>query len=265
MIILAMLCISCFTQWIAPYGPNEAAAIAGARPSAAHWLGTDMLGKDILTRLCYGSRLSLLCGLFSITLAVLLGAPLGAVAGYYARAISTERMSKIDILLMRSVDIALAFPSVLIALLVSVVLPPGWLRVIIAVGIINVPAIARQCRATVLTVRNLDYVLASQALGAPRWRTLWREILPSLTGPVVTLATLGIGTAVLEVAALSFLGIGGDPTEPEWGSMLSQAKNYWSKNPWAAIGPGLAISLTVLGFNLLGDALRDALDPRSQA
>ena len=113
-------------------------------------------------------------------------------------------------------------------------------------------------------MRNLDYVLASRALGASRWRTLWREILPSLTGPIVTLATLGIGTAVLEVAALSFLGIGGDPTEPEWGSMLSQAKNFWSKNPWAAIGPGVAISITVLGFNLVGDALRDALDPRSQ-
>ena len=162
---------------------------------------------------------------------------------------------------MRSLDVALAFPSVLIALLVAVMLPPGWTRVILAVALINLPTVARQCRATVLTVRNLDYVLASRALGARSLRTLLRDILPSLIAPVITLATLGIGTAILEVAALSFLGIGGDPSEPEWGCMLAQSKSYWSHNPYAAIGPGAAITLTVLGFNLLGDALRDALDP----
>ena len=254
-IVLLAILIACGADFLAPYGPNVASEEAAALPSYRHWLGTDLLGKDILARLCYGSRLSLICGTLSISMAVFLGVPLGAVAGYFS--------GKIDALIMRSIDVALAFPSVLIALLVSVAMPPGWLRVIIAVGLINLPTVARQCRATVLTVRNLDYVLASRALGASRLRTLWREILPSLTGPVVTLATLGIGTAVLEVAALSFLGLGGDPSEPEWGGMLSQAKNYWSKNPWAAVGPGLAISITVLGFNLVGDALRDALDPRS--
>jgi peptide/nickel transport system permease protein len=236
---------------------DAADPLAISQPSWQHWLGTDALGKDIFARLCFGARLSLLCGTLSILLAVSIGVPLGAVAGYYA--------GIVDALIMRSIDIALAFPSVLIALLVSVSLPPGWLRVIVAVGLMNIPAVARQCRATVLTVRNLDYVMASRALGASHLRTLCRDIMPSLLAPVVTLATLGIGTAILEVAALSFLGIGGDPSEPEWGSMLAQSKSYWSKNPWAAIGPGLAISMTVLGFNLLGDALRDALDPQFQS
>jgi ABC-type dipeptide/oligopeptide/nickel transport system permease subunit len=225
----------------------------GQPPSWQHWLGTDDLGKDVYSRVCYGAQLSLLCGTLSVTLAIALGLPTGAAAGYYGGAVDT--------LLMRGIDVALAFPSVLVALLVAAAFRPGWATVIIAVGLINVPTIARQVRATVISVRYLDYVMASRALGATPLRTLVREILPSLAGPVGTLATLGIGTAILEVAALSFLGIGGDPTEPEWGSMLDQAKDYWSTNAWAALGPGLAISLTVLGFNLLGDALQDALDP----
>jgi peptide/nickel transport system permease protein len=256
-IVLTVCLTALFTEWLAPYAPQATDQVAAANPSWQHWLGTDLLGKDILSRIMYGARLSLLCGVSSMLLAISCGVPIGLIAGYFA--------GSIDSFLMRSMDIALAFPSVLIALLVSTLLPPGWLRVILAVGIINLPAVARQCRATVLSVRHLDYVIASRALGATAFRTLWREILPSLIGPVVTLATLGMGTAILEVAALSFLGIGGDPTEPEWGSMLSQAKTYWSKNPWAAVGPGFAITLTVLGFNLLGDTLRDALDPQTDA
>jgi peptide/nickel transport system permease protein len=253
--VVCVALVAMFAHVIAPYGSDQADWEAISHPSWKHWLGTDVLGKDIFSRLCFGTRLSLLCGVLSVALAVAIGAPLGAVAGYYA--------GVLDSLIMRTLDVALTFPSVLIALLVSVSIAPGWTRVIIAVGLMNIPTIARQCRATVLTVRHLDYVLASRALGASSFRTLWREILPSLVAPVVTLATLGLGTAILEVAALSFLGIGGDPTEPEWGSMLSQSKSYWSKNPYAALGPGAAITLTVLGFNLLGDALRDALDPQS--
>lgn len=238
----------------APYGENTSASGTSAWPTLAHWLGTDPLEKDVLSRVIYGSRLSLLAGVISISLAVAIGAPLGAIAGYFG--------GLVDSLLMRTIDVALVFPSVLIALLVSAAWRPSWVTVVVAVGLINVPVFARQVRATVLSVVQLEYVLASRAFGATGWRILLREILPSLVSPVVVLSSLSLGTAILEVAGLSFLGIGGDLTEPEWGSMLAQAKDFWSVNPWFAIGPGAAISLTVLGFNLLGDGLRDALDPR---
>ena len=249
-----MALVAVVPQLVARYEPNFSLGQSTQRPTWQHWLGTDKLGKDVYARTCYGARLSLLCGTLSVALALLIGVPAGTTAGYFT--------GLADTLIMRSIDVALAFPSVLVALLIAAAFRPGWTTVIIAVGLINVPAIARQARATVLSVRGLDYVVASRALGATPLRTLLREILPSLTGPVITLSSLGIGTAILEVAALSFLGIGGDPTEPEWGSMLGQARNFWIANPWAALGPGLAISLTVLGFNLLGDALQDALDPR---
>lgn len=244
---------------VAPYRLDQELAIdqIAHRPSREHWLGTDELGKDVLSRVMFGSRLSLAAGLVSIVLAVLLGAPLGAIAGYFG--------GRVDSLLMRAIDVALAFPSVLIALLVSAAYGPSWAAVVIAVGLINVPVFARQVRATVLTVAQLDYVLATRALGATSWHVVTRAILPSLVSPVVVLASLSLGTAILEVAGLSFLGLGGDPTIAEWGAMLTRAKTYWSSNPWLALGPGVAISLTVLGFNLLGDGLRDALDPRSEA
>jgi ABC-type dipeptide/oligopeptide/nickel transport system permease subunit len=241
----------------APYGVNETSGTAAARPSLAHWLGTDALRKDVLTRVIYGARLSLLAGVVSITLAVALGAPLGAVAGYFG--------GRTDSLVMRVIDVALVFPSVLIALLVAAAWRPGWMTVVVAVGLINVPVFARQVRASVLSAAQLEYVLASRAFGASSWRILTREILPAILSPIVVLSSLSLGTAILEVAGLSFLGIGGDLTEPEWGGMLAQAKDYWTTNPWFALGPGAAISLTVLGFNLLGDGLRDALDPRVEA
>jgi peptide/nickel transport system permease protein len=253
LIVLMVILVALVPGLLARHHPDTRSGNVGEPPSWQHWLGTDDSGKDVLSRVCYGARLSLFCGALSVALAVAIGLPCGAAAGYYG--------GWIDTLLMRAIDIALAFPSVLIALLIAAAFRPGWATVIIAVGLINVPAIARQVRATVVSVRHLDYVVASQALGATPFRTLHREILPALAAPIITLATLGIGTAILEVAALSFLGIGGDPTDPEWGNMLGRAKDYWSTNAWAALGPGLAISATVLGFNLLGDALQDALDP----
>lgn len=250
-------------NWLGPYRPEQrhrqsdepsARYAVFAKPSARFWLGTDENAKDVLTRVVHGSRLSLVAGGLSVLLAILIGVPLGAVAGYFGR--------WADALLMRSVDVALAFPSILIALLVAMALRPGWEAVILAVGLINVPVFARQVRATVLTIRHLDYVTASRALGASSAHVLWRVILPGAVNPVVVLATLGLGAAILEVAGLSFLGVGGDPTEPEWGAMLAQANDDLGVSIWPALGPGLAISLTILGFNLLGDGLRDALDPR---
>jgi peptide/nickel transport system permease protein len=164
---------------------------------------------------------------------------------------------------MRAIDVLLAFPSVLIALLMATAFQPGWITVIAATALLNVPGAARQVRAVVLTVKHLDYVEAGRALGASTLRTLMIDILPSLAGPVSALASIGIGTAILETAGLSFLGIGGDRTEPEWGTMLANAKDYWSKNPWGAIGPGAAISITVLGFHLLGGALHEWFAPET--
>lgn len=258
-IALAFVVVALAADWLAPYRLDQELAIdqIASRPTRDHWLGTDELGKDVLSRVMFGSRLSLAAGLVSIVLAVALGAPLGAIAGYFG--------GRVDSLLMRAIDVALAFPSVLIALLVSAAYGPSWVAVVIAVGLINVPLFARQVRATVLTVAQLDYVLASRALGASSWHVITRAILPSLISPVVVLGSLSLGTAILEVAGLSFLGLGGDPTIAEWGAMLTRAKTYWNSNPWLALGPGIAISMTVLGFNLLGDGLRDALDPRSEA
>ena len=256
-IVGVFLIMALAADWIAPYGPSAVASEVAAPPSPAHWLGTDALRKDVLSRVILGSRLSLLAGTLSVLLPVLVGVPLGAVAGYFG--------GTIDTLAMRSLDVALSFPSVLIALLVAAAYRPSWAAVVVAVGLINVPIFARQVRATVLSIARLEYVEASRAFGASFWHILTRQIAPALVSPVVILASLSIGTAILEVAGLSFLGIGGDPTAPEWGAMLAQAKDYWSRNAWYALGPGAAISLTVLGFHLLGSALRDALDPRGNA
>lgn len=255
-VIVGFLLMAVFSHLLAPYSADsrDATVSAPSGPSMKHWLGVDANEKDVLSRVMYGSRLSLFAGLVSITFAIAVGVPAGAVAGFFGGWVET--------LIMRGIDIALAFPSILIALLVATAYKPGWSAVIIAVGLINVPVFARQVRVTVLTLRSLDYVLASRALGASPLHVLGRVVVPGIVNPVVVLATMGLGAAILEVAGLSFLGVGGDPTEPEWGSMLAQAKDHLSTSVWPAVGPGVAISLAILGFNLFGDGLRDALDPR---
>lgn len=248
-----MLVIALLTEVLAPYQPNEPHD-QFLPPSSSHWLGTDVNRHDVLSRVMYGSRLSLLAGGISILLAVLVGAPIGTLAGFIG--------GRFDAFVMRTIDVILTFPSILIALLVAMAFSRGWFAVIVSVGLINIPVFARQMRAAALTIRQQDYIEASRALGAAPAQILWHGVLPGLISPIIVLATLGLGSAILEVAALSFLGVGGDPTEPEWGAMLAQSKNFLSQSIWPALGPGGAISLSILGFNLLGDGLRDALDPK---
>ncbi|MBX3414206.1 MAG: ABC transporter permease [Pirellulales bacterium] len=252
---LVMLLVVCAVAapLLAPYNPERLVADQLLSPSWQHPLGTDSVGRDNLSRVIYGARLSFVAGLVSITVAISIGAPLGAIAGYAG--------GKIDALIMRAVDVILSFPSLLVALLVVVALEPGWIAVMIAVGTINIPVFCRQIRATTLGVREADFVVAARAAGATPGYILVRAIFPSLVNPLVVLATLGLGTAILEVAGLSFLGIAGEISVPEWGNMLTAAKNNLRTSLWPALAPGLAISLSVIGFNLLGDGLRDALDP----
>ncbi|PHS05517.1 MAG: peptide ABC transporter permease [Blastopirellula sp.] len=252
-LVLGFICAATFANVLAHY-PIDYAEDPNMLPSREHWLGTDSHGKDVLTRVIHGSRLSLLAGTVSIVLAIVIGVPLGAIAGYSGK--------KTDQLIMRSIDVALAFPSILIALLVMAALNRGWSSVIIAVGLINIPIFARQIRATVITLKNQDYVTAAIASGANTFYVLTRVLFPGITGPLIVLGTLGLGSAILEVAGLSFLGIGGDPTIPEWGGMLTEAKGTLTTTIWPALAPGIAISLSILGLNLLGDGLRDALDPK---
>ncbi|MCG8583438.1 MAG: ABC transporter permease [Pirellulales bacterium] len=252
-IVALYLFVALTAGMLAPYPPKAFVADTELPPSAAHPLGTDSVGRDVLSRVLYGTRLSLAAGVISIAMAVAIGVPIGAVAGY--------RGGWSDTILMRGVDVLLSFPGVLVAMLVVVALSPGWPAVIFAVGLINVPIFARQVRATVVSVRSLDYVVASRAAGATPAYILTRVISPALVSPIVVLGTLGLATAILEVAGLSFLGISGQPDEPEWGYMLQAARSGLSKSIWPALAPGVAISLAVLGFNLLGDGLRDALDP----
>ena len=243
-------------EFVAPYAPRGVEGRSGealARPSADHWLGTDLDEYDVFSRVIHGSRLSLLAGIVSVSIAIAIGGPAGAVAGYFG--------GWTDTLVMRAIDVLLTFPGILVAMLVVVSIGPSWEGVMLAVGLINIPVFCRQVRATVLTVRNLEYVDAARAVGASTPYILTRVIFPSLINPIVVLGTLGLGTAILEVAGLSFLGVAGEMDAAEWGSMLSEAKDHLSTTIWPALAPGVAISLTVVGFNLLGDGLRDALDP----
>ncbi|MFI0607780.1 MAG: ABC transporter permease [Anaerolineae bacterium] len=223
-------------------------------PSWLHPLGTDQLGRDQLSRMLYGARVSLLIGIFSVTLAIALGTLLGAVAGFWG--------GRVDGLIMRLMDIMLAFPSLLLALAVVVIIGKGLLNAMLAVGIISIPNYARIVRASVLAEVHKDYVEASRALGASRGRLLWRHVLPNALSPLIVSGSLGIGTAILDTAGLGFLGLGAQPPLAEWGLMLSDNRQKLFGEWWLVVAPGLAIMLTVLGFNLLGDGLRDIMDPR---
>ena len=226
------------------------------RPSAAHWLGTDVQGRDIWARLVYGARVSLAVGVISLCIALLLGVTLGLIAGYYGR--------WVDELVMRLADVTLAFPTLLLLIAMVAALQPSLAVVFATIGIVGWAGMARLVRGQVLVVRQLEYVQAVRALGARDWRILLRHVLPNVIAPVVIAATLGIAGAIMAEAALSFLGLGVQPPTPSWGAMIADGRDLSQLRnaPWTSLFPGLAIGASVLGFNLLGDALRDALDPR---
>ena len=223
-------------------------------PSRQHWLGTDDLGRDLLTRIVYGGRTSLTVGIVSVVLALSVGTALGLIAGFYGR--------WADSVTMRVMDIMLAFPATLLAIFIVGVRGPGLNNAMLAIGVINIPIFARLVRGSVLRVRGEEFVDAARALGAAAARILGRHILPNTLAPIIVQATLGIGAAILEAAGLSFLGLGAQAPTAEWGAMLTNTREFLRDAPWAATFPGIAILLTVVGFNLLGDGLRDALDPR---
>lgn len=223
-------------------------------PSWRHWMGTDKLGRDLASRIVYGARTSLLIGVASVSLAIAVGAALGAVAGFFGR--------WVDGVIMRLMDIMLAFPSLLLALGIVTLTGPRLINAMLAVGIVSIPTYARIVRAGVLAEVGKDYVTASRALGAGPWRLLARHVLPNALAPLIVAASLGIGTAILEAAGLGFLGLGAQPPLAEWGLMLADNRQSLNAYWWLVTFPGVAIMLTVLGFNLLGDGLRDILDPR---
>ena len=253
LVLLTFVAIA--APWLAPYDPIRQDPMLFLKPpSAEHWLGTDQFGRDIFSRILYGARISLRIGLVSVGIAIALGGFLGLVSGFYG--------GWLDQVISRFVDLLLAFPGILLALVIVSVIGPSLTNVMIAVGISATPTYARVVRGSVLAARENVYVEAAHALGAGDRRVLARHVLPNVLAPVIVLATLGVAGAILTGAALSFLGLGAAPPTPEWGAMLSEGRNYMRLAWWISTFPGLAIMIAVLATNLFGDGLRDALDPR---
>ncbi|REK20407.1 MAG: ABC transporter permease [Actinobacteria bacterium] len=267
-IVVFLILVAVFAPLIAPYEPNQVLIgredvgpreppcvhILGCDESLPqHILGTDANVRDEFSRVIYGSRVSLSLGFFTVTLALVVGSTIGAIAGY--------RGGWLDNILMRLMDVILGFPSLLLAIAIVMVLGRGLQNALLAIAVVTMPGYARVMRAQVLAIKESDYVSASQALGASPTRILIRRVIPNAMTPIVVLATLGVATAILEAAGLSFLGLGAQPPTAEWGTMLASERNNVFTSPHLVFFPGLAIMITVLGFNLMGDGLRDALDP----
>jgi peptide/nickel transport system permease protein len=260
LVTLGFFAIALLAPWVSPYDPLAQELDRRLQgPSRAHLLGTDDFGRDILSRVMYGARISLTVGFISIGIAVAGGLVLGLVAGFY----TTGRWGRlIDHVIMRTSDILLAFPAVLLAIAIVTAFGPGLRNAMLAIAIIYLPRFIRIVRASILVEREQTYIEAGQALGGSNRRLLFRHLLPNVMSPVIVQATLGLAEAIIEAAALSFLGLGATPPTPEWGAMLSEGRSYLRLAPWVTFFPGMAIFLIVVSFNLLGDGLRDALDPR---
>jgi peptide/nickel transport system permease protein len=256
-IIAIFVAIALLAPLISPYDPEQQTWSAVRKaPSAAHWFGTDDVGRDVLARVIYGARASLLAGVISVAIAILVGLPIGLISGYLG--------GLIDALFSRITDAMLACPFLILAIALAAFLGPSLGNAMIAIGITTTPIFVRLTRAQVMAVKVEDYVEAARCVGNPHWRIVLIHILPNILPALLVQATLSIAAAIIAEATLSFLGLGQQPPAPSWGSMLNAAQRFLVNAPWMAVWPGLAIFLTVLSFNLLGDGLRDALDPRSR-
>ncbi|HWH40457.1 MAG TPA: ABC transporter permease [Usitatibacter sp.] len=254
-VIVFFVAIALAAPWISPHDPLATSWSAVRKaPSAEHVFGTDEIGRDVLSRVIWGARASLLAGVISVTISLLVGVPIGLTAGYVG--------GWTDMLISRVTDAMLACPFLILAIALAAFLGPSLTNAMVAIGIAATPIFIRLTRAQVLAVKVEDYVEAARAVGNPPLRIALRHIFPNIVAPLIVQATLAIAAAIIAEASLSFLGLGQQPPAPSWGSMLNTAKNYVENAPWMAIWPGLSIFLLVLSFNLLGDGLRDALDPR---
>jgi len=257
-IILFFLALALIPSLFTGYDPTislnpDISSVRLLQPSSNYFLGTDDLGRDLWTRIVYGAQTSLQVGLLSVSIALVFGSLIGLISGYFGK--------YVEEILMRFIDIILAFPSILLAILIVAILGPGLFNAMIAIGIVEIPMYARLMRSVTLSLKNQEYIESAKAIGAGHTRIIFRHILPNCLSPLIVQATLGIGGAILETAGLSFLGLGAQPPTPEWGSMLGNAKDFIRSAPWIITFPGIAIISVVLGFNLLGDGLRDLLDP----
>ena len=254
-IIFVLVFCAIFAEVISPYSPIKQDLMhMFETPSAAHWLGTDEFGRDILSRLIYGARVSLQVGFIAVGIALITGGMLGAVSGYYS--------GRLDNCIMRVMDVLLSIPQTLLAIAIVAALGPSLMNLMIAVGISAVPTYARIVRGSVLSIRSMEFIEAARAAGSSDLRIILRHIIPNSMAPIIVQSTLGVASAILNAAGLSFIGLGIQPPNPEWGAMLSGGRQYIRDYPHMTLYPGLAIMLTILALNFLGDGLRDALDPK---
>ncbi len=254
-IVLLFIVLALLAPWITRY--EYTAQVLADRlqpPSAKHWFGTDDLGRDIFTRTIYGARISLWVGFLSVIGSIVIGTLLGLIAGFYGK--------WVDMIISRFFDILLAFPGILLAIAIVAILGPSLQNALYAIAIVNIPTYGRLVRARVLSLRQEEFITAARAIGVRDTRLLFRHILPNSLTPLIVQGTLGVATAIIEAAGLGFLGLGAQPPEPEWGKMLSDSRQFIQTAPWTVIFPGVCILLTSLGFNLMGDGLRDTFDPK---
>ena len=256
-VLLALICCAIFAEQLAPYDyAKQDYMMIRKAPSATHLLGTDEFGRDVLSRLIFGAKISLQVGLLAVSISLVLGASIGAIAGYFG--------GKTDNILMRLMDIQMAIPTILLAIVISSALGPGLFNLMIAVGITSVPRFARLMRSSVLSIKGQEFIEAARAMGASHARIILLYILPNCAAPLIVQSTLSVANAILYTATLSFLGLGIQPPYPEWGGMLSAARPYIRNSGYLSIFPGLAIMITIVALNCIGDGLRDALDPKQK-
>ncbi len=254
-VIAIVVAVALLAPLVAPYDPLATSWTAVRKaPSGAHWFGTDEIGRDVLSRVIWGARASLLAGIVSVLISLSIGVPVGLLAGYAG--------GKVDMLISRLTDAVLACPFLILAIALAAFLGPSLTNAMIAIGISATPVVVRLTRGQTMAIKAEEFILAARAIGNPPWRIALRHVLPNVVPALIVQATLAIAAAVIAEASLSFLGLGQQPPAPSWGSMLNVAKNYIDNAPWMAVWPGLSIFVLVLSFNLVGDGLRDALDPR---